>query len=71
MIDISSVFLFIGLLILLILNIVLFFKVWGMTSNVKGIHKLIFIKESLNIESNDILEKSRKETVLVQLRRHV
>ena len=59
------------IIVVALLNIILFFKVWGMTSNVKGIHKLIFIKESLNIESNDILEKSRKETVLVQLRRHV
>jgi len=68
--DISSEFLIVIGISIIILNIVLFFKVWGMTNDIKGIHKLIFMKESLNIESDDKLAKNLKDTVVLQLRRH-
>lgn len=41
-----------------ILNIVLFFKIWRMTNDVKGIHTLLFAKEANERKPSDAIEKT-------------
>ena len=50
-------------LICAILNIILFFKVWGMTNHIKGLHRLTFLKEVIQTESEEILNKALDETI--------
>ena len=47
--DISLEFLIVIGISIIILNIVIFFKVWGMTNDIKGIHKLIFMLSLIHI----------------------
>lgn len=57
-------------LIIGILNLVLFFKVWRMTNDIKGIHLLTFLKEANERKPNEELKKSLDNIIINELTRH-
>jgi len=57
-------------LLITILNLVLFFKVWRMTNDIKGIHKLTFLKEAIERKPNEELKKSLDNIIINELTRH-
>jgi len=59
-------FLFVLGFAILILNIVLFFKVWRMTNDVKGIHTLFFAKEANEREPSDFYEEIIDKTIVIE-----
>lgn len=64
-------FLFLIGIIVLIINIVLFFKIWRMTNDIKGIHKLLFVKEALKRKPSDALEQAMDKTIVDEIGRVV
>jgi uncharacterized membrane protein YgaE (UPF0421/DUF939 family) len=60
----------VGLLIAGVINFVMFFKIWSMTNDVKGIHKLIFAKEALLRKGSNDLENTVNQTIIKELSRH-
>ena len=60
--EIYSFLTFLGL-IASILNIILFFKIWGMTNNIKGLHKLTFLKEIIEIEPSKTFKEELEDTI--------
>lgn len=67
--DIYTLFTFLGL-IAAILNIILFFKVWGMTNNIKGLHRLTFLKEAIEREPKQTLKEELEETIFNEANRN-
>ena len=47
-----------------ILNIVLFFKIWRMTNDVKGIHTLLFAKEANERKPDSYYEEIIDKTIV-------
>ena len=60
--EIYSFLTFLGL-IASILNIILFFKIWGMTNNIKGLHKLTFLKEIIEREPSKTFKEELEDTI--------
>ena len=68
----------VGLIVVLliagVINVVMLFKFWRMTNDVKGIHKLIFAKEALLREdtahSQGFLKDRVNRIVIKELSRH-
>ena len=58
-------------LILAILNIMLFFKVWRMTNDIKGLHKLTFLKEAIEREPKEELKDALEKTIFNENIRNV
>ena len=56
-------------MVVLIINIMLFFKIWRMTNDMKGIHKLLFVKEALKRKPSDALEKAIDKTIVDEIGR--
>jgi len=57
-------FLIFVFIICAILNIALFFKVWRMTNDVKGIHKLFFAKEANERKPDSYYEEIIDKTIV-------
>lgn len=64
-----SAILILFVLVISILNIILFFKVWRMTNDVKGMHRLTFLKEGIERKPNEELQKILDETISKELSR--
>ena len=64
----------VGLIVVLliagVINVVMLFKFWRMTNDVKGIHKLIFAKEALLRKGSNDLENTVNQTIIKELSRH-
>ena len=56
-------------MVVLIINIMLFFKIWRMTNDMKGIHKLLFVKEALKRKPSDALEQAIDKTIVDEIGR--
>ena len=60
-----------GILIIVaaILNVILFFKIWIMTNDIRGLHKLTFLKETNEKESTDYSKRALEQTITSELSR--
>ena len=56
-------------IIILIFNLALFFKIWQMTNDMKGIHRLLFVKEALKRKPSDALEQAMDKTIVDEIER--
>ena len=64
-------FLAIFVIVASILKIILFFKIWGMTNNIKGLHKLTFLKEAIEREPKQTLKDALEKTIFNENIRNV